>query len=173
MKFELTTNTKVAFDKTLFQIRALIDFSHVKAGDLGGWVEKVNNLSQSGDAWVFGDAWVYGDARVSGDAQVFGDTQVSGDAWVFGDAQVFGDARVSGDARVFGDAEKTPINITGLYYPITITDSHIKIGCEFHTTREWNDFTDAEIHSMDNGNACDFWGVHKNTILNLAKYHQE
>ena len=38
-------------------------FGNVKKGDLGGWIEKEDNLSQEGDCWVFGDAWVYGDAR--------------------------------------------------------------------------------------------------------------
>ena len=65
-KFELTTNTKIVFGKTLFQIRALISFGNVKAGDLGGWVEKEDNLSQvSGDAWVYGDAQVYGNAAIT------------------------------------------------------------------------------------------------------------
>lgn len=42
----------------------------VKAGDLGGWVESENNLSQVGDAWVGGDAEVGGNAEVSGNAEV-------------------------------------------------------------------------------------------------------
>ena len=63
-KFELTSETKAFFGKTLYRIRALISFGDVSAGDLGGFVEKEENLDQSGDAWV------YGNARVSGDAWV-------------------------------------------------------------------------------------------------------
>lgn len=55
-KFELTTNTKVILGKTLFQIRALVSFGDVEAGELGGWVEKDGCLDQSGDAWVSGNA---------------------------------------------------------------------------------------------------------------------
>ena len=55
-KFELTTNTKMFFGRKLFQIKALVSFGNVKAGDLGGYVEKENNLSHDGDAWVYGDA---------------------------------------------------------------------------------------------------------------------
>ena len=55
-KYELTTNTKVVFGRTLFQIKALISFGNVEAGDLGGWIEKEESLSQSGNAWVSGNA---------------------------------------------------------------------------------------------------------------------
>ena len=110
-KFELTTESKInIFGKKLFRIKALISFGSVEEGETGAWIEKEDNLEQSGDAWVSGDAEVFGDARVSGNARVFGNARVSGDArvsgnaWVSGDAEVFGDARVSGNARVFGNA---------------------------------------------------------------------
>ena len=70
MKFELTSETKEFFGATLFRIRALTSFGSVQTGDLGGWVEKAENLSQYGNAWVYGDARVYGNARVSGNALV-------------------------------------------------------------------------------------------------------
>ena len=79
-KFELMTESKMnVFGKTLFRIRALVDFSFVKAGDVGGWIEEEGNLSQYGNAWVYGNAEVYGDARVSGNARVYGDAEVYGD----------------------------------------------------------------------------------------------
>lgn len=98
-KFELTTEsiTNVA-GKKLFRIKALVEFGNVKAGELGGYVEKEGNVSQNGNAWVYGDARVYGDAEVSGDARVYGDAKVSGDAWVCGNAKVSDNAEVSGDA---------------------------------------------------------------------------
>lgn len=74
-KFELTTEpiTNVA-GKKLFRIKALIDFGDVKAGELGGYVEKEGNVSQDGNAWVFGNAEVTGNAKVTGNAQVSGNT---------------------------------------------------------------------------------------------------
>ena len=104
MKFKLTSETKTINNIILFRIEALKDFSNVKTGDKGGWVEKESNLSQEGNCWVYEDAWVYGNARVSGDASVFGDAWVSGNAKVYGDARVSENAWVSGDAQVFGDA---------------------------------------------------------------------
>ena len=78
----------------LCRIIALLDFGGIKKGDIGGYVNSKDNLSQEGLCWVYGDAWVSGTAQVSGTARVYGDAQVSGDAWVYGDAQVYGTAQV-------------------------------------------------------------------------------
>lgn len=63
-KFELTSEFVTFLGKKLFRIKALVSFGDVKEGELGGLVEKEENLDQSGDAWVYGNARVYGDARV-------------------------------------------------------------------------------------------------------------
>ena len=72
-KYELTTDTKSIFGKRYFRIRALVDFGNVSKGDLGGYIESEDNLSNDtgyGNAWVGGDAWVGGEARVDGEAYV-------------------------------------------------------------------------------------------------------
>lgn len=99
-KFELTSEFVTFLGKKLFRIKALVSFGDVKEGELGGLVEKEENLDQSGNAWVYGNARVYGGALVYGDARVYGDAQVCGDARVYGNAWVSGDARVYGNARV-------------------------------------------------------------------------
>ena len=70
-KYELTEETFTVFGKTLYRIRAVRDFGSVKTGEFGGYIEKEENLSHFGDAWVYGNAKVYGDARVYGNAEVF------------------------------------------------------------------------------------------------------
>ena len=97
-KYELTAEFIEKWGKKLFRIKALIGFGSVEAGELGGYVEKEDNLAQNGNAWVFDDAEVYGNARVYGNAEVYGDARVCGDAWVYGDARVYGDAWVCGNA---------------------------------------------------------------------------
>ena len=106
-KYKLTNETMtLAGGTVLHRIRALRDIPRfgVKAGELGGFVEEENNLSQDGDAWVSGKARVSGNANVSDDAWVFGNAEVSGNAWVYGDAEVYDNANVYGNALVFGDA---------------------------------------------------------------------
>ncbi|MDR1343891.1 MAG: hypothetical protein LBJ39_00925 [Tannerellaceae bacterium] len=95
--YEFTEETKVTDSGiTLHRIRCTKEIERlgVKVGDLGGWIEKYENLS--------GSAWVSGNAQVSGNARVDDNAWVSGDARVFGNARVSGDARVSGNARVYG-----------------------------------------------------------------------
>ena len=110
-KYELTEETFTVFGKTLYRIRAVRDFGSVKTGEFGGYIEKEENLSHFGNAWISGDAWVYGDARVSGNARVFGNAwvygnaRVFGNAWVYGNAKVFGNAWVCGNAKVCGEAK--------------------------------------------------------------------
>lgn len=61
-KFKLRRDLAIDFcGYKLFRIEAVCDIEKqdVKAGDLGGYVEKEENLD--GDAWVYGNAQVYGD----------------------------------------------------------------------------------------------------------------
>ena len=67
-KFELTDNFIInAFGVKLFQIKCTKSFKYAKEGDLGGYVEKDENLDQESDAWVSGNAWVSGDADIEND----------------------------------------------------------------------------------------------------------
>ena len=105
-KYELTNETKEIYfgTKTLYRIKALKDFAEVKKGDLGGWVEKEDNLSQIGLCWVADEAMVFDNARVFGNARVYGNATVFGKAQVYDLAIVYGKARVFGNAMVCGEA---------------------------------------------------------------------
>ena len=81
-KYELTEETVIVSGKTLYRIRAVRDFGSVKAGDLGGYIEKEENLSHCGEAWVSDNAMVCGYAEVCGNAKVSGKACVCGDAEV-------------------------------------------------------------------------------------------
>ena len=104
-KFELTENYVVnELGTKLYQIKCTKTFKYAKEGEIGGFIEKEENLSQEGAAWVADNARVAGNARVFGDARVSGTARVSGDAWVSDNARVAGDACVAGDAWVAGTA---------------------------------------------------------------------
>jgi hypothetical protein len=79
-KYEFTGETKeirlLFRTATLHRIRATVAFGIVEVGDLGGWIEKEENLSHEGKAWVCGDAEVWGNAKVCGDAEVWGNAEV-------------------------------------------------------------------------------------------------
>ena len=72
-KFEFTGETKTLLDGTvLHHIKAIVriesDAGNVEVGDIGGWIEKEDNLSHDGNAWVSECILVCDDARVYGDA---------------------------------------------------------------------------------------------------------
>ena len=145
-KFELLLDDTIeVFGRKLFRIKAKINFGVVDAGELGGYIEKEENLSENGNAWVSGNARVYGNAMVYGDAMVSGDAEVSGNAMVSGNAEVSGDAMVSGDAEVSGDARVTSQkdyivfkNSWSSFRWFTYTKSNKmwKVGCFYGTGQE-------------------------------------
>ena len=98
-KYELVKEDSVDVNgHILFRIRSLKDFNDVKKGELGGYIEKEQNLSHDGDCWV------YNNAKVSDNARVYGNAEVCDDAWVYNNARVYGNAEVYGNAWVFGNA---------------------------------------------------------------------
>lgn len=127
-KFELTSETKInIFGKKLFRIKALVSFGVVKTGETGGWVEKEENVNQSGDAWVFDNAEVFDNARV------FDNAEVSGNARVFGNAEVSDNAWVSGNAEVSDNADYATIHGFGTQFRTTTffrcKDKQVKVSC--------------------------------------------
>ena len=77
-KYELTTEYKEIGNIKLFRVKALTSFGNVQAGELGGYIEKEDNLSQDGNAKVRGNARVDGNAWVDGNAEVSGNAKVRG-----------------------------------------------------------------------------------------------
>lgn len=138
-KYELTDDTITVGGRILHRIKALKSFSDVEEGDLGGYVEREDNLDHSGNAWV------YGDARVYGNAWVYGNARVSGNAWVYGNTWVYGDARVSGNARVSEENDYTTAKGFGRNYRTTtffrLQDGGIGVrcGCFYGTLDEFRE----------------------------------
>ena len=104
-KYELTEETVTVHGKTLHRIKAVRGFESVQAGELGGYIEKEENLSHSDNAWVSGNAWVCDNAKVSSNARVYGNAWVCDNAKVTGNAEVSGNAKVSGNAEISSNAE--------------------------------------------------------------------
>ena len=80
-KYELLVDDTITFfGVQLFRIKALISFSEIEKGEVGGYIANEKNLSQSGNAWVYGNARVSGNAEVYGNADyiVFKNTWSSG-----------------------------------------------------------------------------------------------
>lgn len=125
-KFELVKkNTKIAYNSngeeiTLYQIRALRDFTCpfklnpdgeildqtlVKKGDLGGYVQKEENLSHEDGCWIFEEAEVRDNGRVEGNARLTGRSLVRDNAVVKGYSCLSANAYVWGNAVLDGTTQ--------------------------------------------------------------------
>ena len=98
-KFEITDRTEVFVrpdgrEVKVYRIRRLYD------GELGGYVEKDDNLSQQGLCWIhdkavaIGDAWVAEDAQLRDMAAVMDQAQVSGQSVIRGRAVISGNSDI-------------------------------------------------------------------------------
>ena len=105
-KYELIPSDK----EGLYRIKALKDFGNVKKGDIGGYIQSENNLSQYDDCWIYGNAIVCGNAqvcykaKVCDNARVWGNARVRNNAQVCDNAQIYGNAKVCDNAQIYNDA---------------------------------------------------------------------
>ena len=103
-KYKLTDECITIGGYKLYRIEALKDFSWVKKGDKGGFVEHEGNLSHEGDCWIYGNAMVYDNAKVSESAIVYENAIVREEAIIRGLAIVRGSSIVRGLAIVRGSS---------------------------------------------------------------------
>lgn len=103
-KYILTDITMEYVGHKLYRIKAVKNFSNVHKGDLGGWIEDEDNLSQEGECWIYHNAKVFDNARLFGNARVGNEAEVYGNAQVFGNAIVFEHAKVRDNAIVYDNA---------------------------------------------------------------------
>ncbi len=157
-KYELLKDDyKEVYRFKLYRIRALKDFGDVKKGEVGGYIEKEENLSQKNTCWVyeearvFGSAEVYGEAEICDEAKIYGEAKIFEKARVFGETRVFDKAKVYGKAIVYGEAEicgEAEIKSlqdyivfknnwsSGRYFTWTRNNDMWKVGCFYGTGKE-------------------------------------
>ncbi len=99
-KYEFTEEQKKVWDKTLHRIRAVRDFGKVRAGEIGGWIEKEENLSHYGDCWVGDESIVCENAVIRGYALIRGHAAIRGYAAIGGHAVIREDAAIGGHAEI-------------------------------------------------------------------------
>ena len=110
--FKLTEETRVnEAGRKLRQIECTRDFKFAQAGELGGFIEKEENLGS--EAWVDEGAQVWGEAKVINgsvlrdNARVYGRSKVRNGSVIYDEARVYDYAlvdacSVGGQAKVYG-----------------------------------------------------------------------
>ncbi len=126
------------------------------------------NLYVSKSMKVGGSLKVGKSLEVGGWLVVDGPLKVGGSLKVGKSLDVCGMLRVGGDIIYRGIKSKTILLITSRYL-ITILDTHIKIGCEFHVKDAWRNFTDRELLKMAADKEDVKWfKKNKRAILNFS-----
>ena len=103
-KYELTDDSITFMGRKLFRIRAIRSFNDVAVGDLGGYIEKEENLSHDDDAWIYDKACVCDNACISGNARICHDARIYNNAHIYGNARIYSHSYISGDARISDNA---------------------------------------------------------------------
>lgn len=103
-KYEIIQESGIDYNGShIYAIKALRNFDNVKKGDIGGFIEKEENLSHDGNCWVDRGSIVADNAFVSENAIVGSHSYVGGNARIFGNAIVNCFSTVTDDASVSGD----------------------------------------------------------------------
>lgn len=99
--------------RPIYRIQALRDFSDVKKGDLGGFVESEENLSQMGDCWIYDMAQAVDKSRVEGDACLRDCSKMYDSSLIKDKAQLQGCARMIQYACLADNAVAIDTEISG------------------------------------------------------------
>lgn len=110
-KYKVDYEDKIKYGgRILYRIVALRDFSDVKAGDRGGYVQSERNLSQQGDCWIYDEAMamdntlVAQNAKMYHSAKLWGSAKMTNFAEIHNKAQMFNKSFMGGHARIFGES---------------------------------------------------------------------
>lgn len=115
---------KIINGVTVYRIKALVDFDDIKAGQLGGYIEKEDNLkvyySVLDPGWYSYYAelnnvrasWVYDNACVYGDSVVYLGGRVKGNS-VICNSYILDDSTIDGDCSIFNSKVSYKSTIVG------------------------------------------------------------
>ena len=157
-KYKLTDETIEFNGVKLYRIEALKDFSLVKKGDKGGFVQSEKNLSQFDNCWIFDDSKAIGNSLVSRNAVLSGNSIIcdnavaTGFSWICdhsivcekaliaNNARIYFNSVVCGNSYVAGDAMLTESRVEGeseIAGNAVIRDALIKKSSDYIVFKNW------------------------------------
>lgn len=133
--FEFTGETMLHGKVVLNRIRAIVDIPErgVKKGDIGGWIEKEDNLF--GNAWVYDESKIYGDSKVYDNAEIREGSEVRDEAKVYGESCIRNKSKIRDHASVFDNAivnNKSEVKYCGRVYGNAIITDESMVGDYAH-----------------------------------------
>ena len=161
-KYEITERClEDSRGNTLFQIKALKPFGHIKKGQLGGFISSENNLSHEGSCWVYPNASISENAKamhnavlrdyssLKGNARAYNNTilldnaSLDDHACIACNVIIKNNACMKDNASAEGDdlITKSPIYTTLEHVNVTITEHYVLLDypkdSKHYTAKEW------------------------------------
>lgn len=191
IKYRLTNETTEHFGHKLYRIKAVKEIKNetmtILPGELGGFIEKEENLSQDGNCWIFSNTYVFDNARVKGnsyvkDSRIYGDAVIADNAIVIKsnvdcssciceNAVVF-DSTVSGQAYI-GQSATVKDSFVGEFVQILdnaeVIHSSVKGNCIIVRDAKIKQSTDVFCVSQigDNQDRLTFYKTDKGVSVNI------
>lgn len=159
LKYKLLEENIILNNIKLYRIQALRNFNDVKKGDLGGYVQSEDNLSQKGNAWIYNEAKAYGYSEVFGNAKLKGSVKISGNTMLFDNDIVTIDPIIK--------------NISG--FNVIITDNNITINVlNKYTFEDWINLVNSSEKDLDEfqPNAINFITTYGKNLIDLINNHK-
>jgi acetyltransferase-like isoleucine patch superfamily enzyme len=97
-------DTNFCIELNYFRPKALKDFSDIKKGDVGGYVQHYYNLSQKGNCWVYESAVVSRNGLITDNAKISDLVHITDNAKVTENAEVSGGTEICDDVIVTKNA---------------------------------------------------------------------
>ena len=88
----------------LHRIKALKDFEDVEKGDLGGYVENKNNLSQDGNCWIYNDAKAMDNSRIYDNSIIRGNSIICDNSRMYDSSEIYGNSRMYNNSVMCGNS---------------------------------------------------------------------
>lgn len=112
-KYEITDITHPKYP-WLHRIRALVHVNEeVERGDLGGYVESDQNLSQEEHCWIYDQAICCEDAYVTKNGRLYDGAMARDSALISGNARLFEHAKAEGNSIVLSGEIKEEARVAG------------------------------------------------------------
>lgn len=108
-KYILLPTNILACGEKLYRIQAVINFSTVRAGTIGGLVQSDENLAHEGDCWITPHAKALHDSRIRDNAWLMdramlrNNSELCDEAMLYENAQAFKNATICEDVHIFGN----------------------------------------------------------------------
>ena len=107
-KYEILMDEKntIEFEgRVLHRIRALKNFGLVEIGEIGGYVQTEDNLSQYGNCWIYDDAKCMDNAKCTDNSVMYWNSCMYDNSRMFNNSKMYDNTKMFDNSRMFNNSK--------------------------------------------------------------------